>query len=298
MAATSSSHPFFTTQPGGLRESRSWSPVAPHFAGKLATGTIEAARKMAAMALELKPLVSTTSRVLDAGAGSGAITETVRALDPEVPIVAVDKVPGMVEFLARKNISNVTTGLADVTAMVGQDRGGLVPEAGFTHAFAALVVQFCGEHQTDMLTELFRAVEPGGVAGASITRDITVREPWHLACERLDPESYRRFETHDAPPVWMSADEVDAGMRAVGFRDTRSATLPIEFTWDSAEDYIKFWFEGGHPGLRKEMRGWEEGLGRDPDEVRLEVEKAGREQFDGAPRLGCNVDIVVGRRPV
>ncbi|KAK8064821.1 hypothetical protein PG994_007459 [Apiospora phragmitis] len=34
----------------------------------------------------------------------------------------------------------------------------------------------------------------------------------------------------------------------------------------------------GHPGLRKETQGWER-LGRDPDEVRSEVEAVAREQY-------------------
>ncbi|KAK8122429.1 hypothetical protein PG984_011099 [Apiospora sp. TS-2023a] len=110
-----------------------------------------------------------------------------------------------------------------------------------------------------------RAVGPGGVADASITRYITIGEPWHRACERLlasKPEpnqgqyQYQRFPTHDAPPAWMTTHEVEAGMRAAGFRETRSASLRLEFAWPSAEDYVRFWFEGGHPGLRKEMRGW------------------------------------------
>lgn len=266
------------------------------------------------MALEQKPLATPTesspasSRVLDAGAGSGVITERVRALVPDVPIVAVDKAPGMVEFLARKNIPGVTTGVADATAMVGQGHGhdGLVPEGAFTHAFAALVVQFCEDRQQNLLAELFRAVGPGGVAGASITRDVSIGEPWHRACERLVASAsspsgggaYLRFPTHDAPPSWMSADEVEAGMRAAGFRETRTASLRLEFAWPSAQDYVRFWFEGGHPGLRKEMRGWER-LGRDPDEVRPEVERVVREEYgSGVLRLGCEVGVVVGRRPV
>ncbi|KAK8008563.1 Trans-aconitate 2-methyltransferase [Apiospora marii] len=275
MAEFSSDEPSVTSQSrkeGG--EGGSWSQAAPHYAGRLATSTVNAAKKMVNMALELKPPATPAessqapSRVLDAGAGSGAITETVRALDPDVPIVAVDKAPGMVEFLARKDIAGVTTGVADATVMVDQGPGQgqghdevLVPEGGFTHAFAALVVQFCGDRQQDLLTELFRAVVPGGVAGASITRDITIGEPWHRACERLllaTPDSdgqYRRFPTHDAPPAWMSTDQVEAGMRAAGFREIRTASLRLEFTWPSAGDYVRFWFEGGHPGLRKEMRG-------------------------------------------
>lgn len=76
--------------------------------------------------------------------------------------MAVDKAPGMAEFLARKNIFGVTAVWADVTQMVGQSQD-LEPGAGFTHALATLVVPFCGDRQTDPLPEVSRAVMPGDV---------------------------------------------------------------------------------------------------------------------------------------
>jgi trans-aconitate methyltransferase len=154
-----------TKPPPESQQTASWSNLSR-------TGAFEQVHAPVTMRINAKILeavtalrpITKTSRVLDVGAGTGSMTRVIRQQYPEVPIVALDLAPGMVESLEAQDIPNVTTGVADARDLDSQ----FVPDGAFTHALSMFVIQFVGpERHSDVCAELFRALEPGGVVALS-----------------------------------------------------------------------------------------------------------------------------------
>lgn len=282
-----------TTSGGGASQTRrvaSWTNTSSDYDRILGPGTVKGAERMVDLTTALHPITA-TSRILDVGTGPGAVTRTIRrrygAETGTPPILAVDLAPGMLRLLRQRGLPGVTAALADATAL---DRT-LVPSGAFTHAYTALVLQFCGSRQPAVLAELFRALAPGGVATASLSRDINVGEPFHAACAALDP-AYAPTPTHE-PRAWMTTAELEAGMRAAGFVDVRSELVWAAFVWRSRADYVDYWLAGTHPAFARELSGWS----GDRERLRPVLEQILRDRYDDPPRLGCNIAMVVGRKP-
>ncbi|KAH8820155.1 S-adenosyl-L-methionine-dependent methyltransferase [Xylogone sp. PMI_703] len=266
-----------------------WSGMPDFLEQRFKAGAADGADKMIDAVFALGPSIGPESRILDIGTGPGTVTGIVRQRYPHVPIVAVDFAPAMVAAVEAQGIPGVTTGVADATDL---DRR-LVPDASFTHIIAALVIQFCGERQINVLTEMHRALIPGGVAGASISKDITIVEPWHKACASLDPTyPSRQAKTHE-PGAWMTLEELEQGMKKAGFVDVHTFEVSMQNRWDSADQFMQFWFSGKHPSFGRIMAGWK----GDPAEVRPVMEEILKEQYGDPLTVGANAGIVLGRKP-
>ncbi|KAI0602112.1 S-adenosyl-L-methionine-dependent methyltransferase [Biscogniauxia sp. FL1348] len=229
------------------------------------------------------------SNFLDCGAGTGISTSLLRQRHPSIPITAVDFAPGMIERVKQLNLPGVKIFLSDAAAL---DRA-LVPKAAFTHAVAAHMIQFCGDKQPGVLRELYDSLAPGGVAGISISSNLTIAEPWHRACARLDP-GYEPTFMHD-DKAWKTPEQLEAAMREAGFEDIQKAQVWMPMcTVASKEDYVDFWYRGNHPAFTtRDMASWK----GNPDDVLPELLKVLGEYKDLSYELGFASDIVLGRRP-
>ncbi|KAI1499531.1 S-adenosyl-L-methionine-dependent methyltransferase [Biscogniauxia marginata] len=265
-----------------------WSQGSVSYEKYLVPVTRKGAEALIEEMIKMNPITS-ESNILDCGTGPGLVPIILRQLYPSVPITAVDIAPGMIERIKRLDLPGVKLGLSDATNL---DRA-VVPKDAFTHAIGALMIQFCGDKQPSVVHEFYDSLVPGGVAGHLLTTGITIADPWHRACERLDP-AYQRVYVHD-DKAWKSFEPLEAAYRDVGFEDIRKVKLWMPMsTIQSKEDYIDFWFRGHHPAFEKrDMAAWK----GDPEEVIPELLKVLGEYKDLSSELGAYAEIVLGRKP-
>lgn len=164
----------------------------------------------------------------------------IRELHPSVPIVAIDSSPGMMDLVAQRHIPNIVMGVSDARSL---DRA-LVTENTFTHGFCALVLQFVGDKQADVLSEIFRSLQPGGVVGISVTNYL---EPMHSARKAVDP-SYSRVEPFDH--TWHTSKHLEEGLKRAGFDSIEAYDVVTENRAPNPENIINFWVNMRNPGLR------------------------------------------------
>ncbi|KAI5917003.1 S-adenosyl-L-methionine-dependent methyltransferase [Camillea tinctor] len=229
------------------------------------------------------------SKFLDCGAGTGISTSILRERHPFIPITALDLSPGMIERIRQLGLSGVKLCVGDAAAM---DRT-QIPRDFFTHVVAALMIQFSGDKQPDVVREFYDSLAPGGVAGISLSTDINIAEPWNRACARLDP-AYEPSYVHD-DKAWTAPEQLEAGMREAGFEDIQKVKvwMPM-FTVKTKEDYVDFWYRGNHPGFSiRDMGAWK----GNPDDVLPELLKVLGEYKDLSNDIGVASDIVLGRKP-
>ena len=219
-----------------------WDEASREYDSNIGARALKGAHELVAAALSQRPL-SQDSKVLDVGTGAGNIPLAIRELHPSVSIVAIDSSPGMVDILAQRNIANIVTGVSDARSL---DRI-LVPEDTFTHAFCALVLQFVGDRQAEVLSEIFRSVQPGGVVAISVSDYLGIVEPMHNARKLVDP-NYSRVEPFDH--TWHTSKQLDEGLKKAGFTNVDAYEVVTENRAPSPESIINFWVNMRNPGLR------------------------------------------------
>ncbi|KAI1324517.1 hypothetical protein F5Y16DRAFT_402371 [Xylariaceae sp. FL0255] len=101
--------------------------------------------------------ITSTSNILDCGAGLGTRTTYILDSYPEVPMMAFDVAPGMVERLKHLNLPRAKIKFNHVTHI---DRV-TAPRDGFTHVLAAHIIQFLGSKQPTAVIENFDSLAPG-----------------------------------------------------------------------------------------------------------------------------------------
>ena len=67
----------------------------------------------------------------------------------------------------------------------------------------------------------------------------------------------------------MTLKELEVGMKTAGFVDVHSFEVSMQNKWESADQFMDFWFSGKHPSFMRIMGGWK----GDPAEVRSVMEK-------------------------
>ena len=94
--------------------------------------------------LEL-PLSAPGARAIDLGAGTGSLTYQLAARYPELPILATDVSPSMLDQLMVNATANITTQVADMRAPVV----GAAAEASFSHVFSTMAIQLLPDPAAD-----------------------------------------------------------------------------------------------------------------------------------------------------
>lgn len=264
-----------------------WSTAAAQYEKIIAPVTAKAGAVMVQAVVRAKH-INNSSRILDVGAGTGCIERTLRQLYKEYdcPISAFDIAPGMVKQIRSQNFSNVFASIGDATAL---DKD-LAPDSHFTHAFGSHMIQFCGKRQLNVCRELFRCLEPGGIAALSIGHGTNGPEPWHRACQQLDA-TYVPYEEYDTT-AWQTVQQVSDGMKEAGFVDMDCLDVWMHLDCNH-DEWVHFWFEGGHPIYLKHMQAWAGEL----SEVRPVFERILKEEYPDPSMLGTFSGIVIGRKP-
>jgi O-methyltransferase/aklanonic acid methyltransferase len=183
------------------------------------------------------------ARVLDIGAGRGAITKAlVEARGPAGSIVAGDISPRMLEQLAGLQLPGVETRLLDARALD-------LPDASFDMVFAAFVLSAIPD-SGPAIAELARVLRPGGQMLLSAPGPCSADEWWVRYGEIVD-EFTARLDGGLAPEAEASPvsadiaaeapahahDDMAAELDRIGLRPTGHSHAEVELPVDGPEAY-------------------------------------------------------------
>jgi ubiquinone/menaquinone biosynthesis C-methylase UbiE len=170
-------------------------------------------------------------RVLDVGAGTGALT--VELVRRGVRAAAVDPSPSFAASLARR--------LPDVEVEQGPAEDLPWPEASFDASLAQLVLTFMNDAPRGV-AEMRRVVRPGGVVAACMWD----RDGMEMlaAVHRTQRALAAGGETTEARTAYRSREEIEGLFAGDGFADVQTELLEVEAEYSGFDE---FWatFGGG-----------------------------------------------------
>ena len=214
--------------------------------------------------------------VLDAGCGSGRVTQLLLERLPRGRVVAVDSAPSMVEH-AREALdpARATVFRADLTELVLDDP--------VDFAFSNAVFHWIGDHDA-LFARLFAALRPGGRLVAQCGGEGNV-ERFHQAAKAVTLE--QPYAEHlagwEGPWNFASAEETAERLERAGFGEVETWLEPYPITPPDPSSYLRTVCLGHH-------------LEQLPDELRAPFVEAVRERCGSElDYVRLNMDAVKGR---
>ena len=280
--------------PSAYNNSTTWSAAAKPFAAQVASATSIASAALIDLVETLSPMDSPTAipsythsaaSVHDAGAGNGSLTAALSLKHPALPILATDIAPGMIAALDARQLPNVRTHVLDSCASNPE----ILRSDSFSHVLSSFMLQYT-YNPSGAVREMYRILRPGGVVGLANWIDVAINWPWNKACKRLDPnfEPVKHFDE----AAWTTEQEVEAALMKVGFQEVRSELVRTRMQFESAEDFVNYWYNSKNPGMVKAQSGWK----GDPEEVRGMFEKVVREEWGDGKNFEMCAALTVGRK--
>lgn len=213
--------------------------------------------------------MTSTSRVLDNGAGTGAVTFAVATQFPSTQILSTDISDKMLDNISRAELPNVETRVLDARSL----RPAL-QEKSFTHVFNAFMLQTIID-PSSAVRQMNAVLAAGGVVGIAIWgRRNGPFEVWERACQSLDP-LYKLPSPFDDPHAWRTCDELDGELKAAGFIDVKAEEVTMPFPFEGPEEFSRFWFDAKNPAAEKCMSNWK----GDWEGVKKAVKAVCREEY-------------------
>lgn len=263
-----------------------WSAVAGVYSDGIARATGDGGKALLEIVERLRPITS-SSLVLDSGAGTGVLTEMIVRRAEGVSVIAGDVAPGMLQVLDKKQLPQVKTLTLDATKdHVAQG----VPASSCTHAVTSFMVQFISPAHT-AVDEMYHILQPGGVAGVAIWSQNQVAEPWEVACKSVDPD----FEIGNviSSEAWRTAEDVESAMAKSGFESIISSETDVTLVFDSAEAYAEYFLTSNNPPFVRAIKSWK----GDVEDVKPKFVEVVREQYDNG-KIKMVAACVAGRKPL
>lgn len=279
---------------------RDWTaPAAALYASTVARPTTEGAQLILDMANELGPITD-KSKILDVGAGTGAVTLTIAAQHPCSSILATDLSQKMMEPLTAKlatmagDGSNVTLGSLDANKIEQA-----YDPSTFTHLFCNFVLQAGTTEPLQVVRQMYAVLQPGGVVGIAIWGPSPdVYKIWERACRAVDPD-FTTGDQYGDPAAWRTPADLAANMQKAGFKDIKTLFHRTPFVWPSGTAYADFWLSGKNPGVQMVIDKWNrdsEAVGRDPTVVRDVLVDIVDKEWNGGAGLILEFVLGVGRK--
>ena len=180
-------------------------------------------------------------RILDVGAGTGALAAALEAATRTSEIAGIEPSAGFVEH-AKKNAPS-----GRVRFEVGDAQALPYGDASFDRTMTLLVINFIPDHGK-ALGEMRRVTRPNGVVGACVwdygAGMESLRIFWDEAVA-LDPAAAPK---HERNMKLTREGELGALWRASGLADVREKALVIAQTFSSFDDYWAPFLKGTGPG--------------------------------------------------
>ena len=202
--------------------------------------------EMAEAVLERLPLRGDET-VLDAGCGTGRVTELLIDRLPEGHVVAVDSAPSMVEHAREALGERATVLCASLTELTLDEP----VDAVFSNA----VFHWIADHER-LFERLFAALKPGGRLVAQCGGKGNIDAFRRLADEVAAEAPYAEHMTHFVGPWnYASPEETEARLLAAGFDEVRCWLQPWPVSPGDPVEYARTVCLGNHlEALPEELR--------------------------------------------
>ncbi|KAL8823491.1 MAG: hypothetical protein Q9191_005805 [Dirinaria sp. TL-2023a] len=266
---------------------KSWSTASASYAERVGRLSRYSADRLIILANDRLPLSTASCHVLDNGAGTGSLTDSLLTSYPGIDILATDIAPGMLEAINAKKRPNVSTKVLDAAKLNNVEGMGI--DNTFSHAFSTFMIQFA-KKPLDVLREMHRVLIPGGLLGLGVWGlRIEPNIAWEEACQALDP-NYRLPPPFTDPNAWCTPQECEDALRKIGFKNTYPEVYSVPFEFENTDSYIGFWYGAKNPvsdRLRKSFQG-------DQEDAKRSLAKVLRERYNDATTIVVDSVLTVG----
>lgn len=168
--------------------------------------------------------------VLDAGCGTGQVSELLLDLVPTGKVVAVDADPDMVGLAAQRLQGRAAVQHADLLELDLDDPVDVIVSTATFH--------WVLDHDR-LFSLLFDALHPGGRLVAQCGGEGNIAKLRGVADAVADGEDFRpHFAGWTAPWYYAAADETAERLKAAGFTDVRTWLEPWPVEPEDAEAYM------------------------------------------------------------
>jgi trans-aconitate 2-methyltransferase len=169
--------------------------------------------------------------VLDAGCGSGRVTELLLERLPEGHVVAVDAAPSMVEYAHGL--------LGDRATVLCQDLARLTLDNPVDAAFSNAVFHWIGDHHA-LFNSLFAALRPGAPLVAQCGGEGNVGRFHVIAREVAAEAPYAEwFEGWQGPWNFAAPEETAERLERAGFGEIETWLEPAPARPDDPESFVR-----------------------------------------------------------
>ena len=268
-----------------LPSSDDWGTASSAYADRMEYVTRPSAEALISWVHETSPFSAPSATALDNGAGSGVITTALRSRFPNIPILAADLSPGMLETIEKKRLPQVTCQVLDA-----MDLSPVIADNTFTHSLSTFMIQFAAD-PLRTLKEMYRVTRPSGTLGLCLWGELCFDAPWEETVRHFEP-GY--MYPHPWTPDWSDEGRLRTYIREAGFTDVQSRTIRPRWNFESPEDYCEFYLTSKNPEF---MRGyqpwWDKGM---EGVMRPMFEKIVKEKYNGAKDFDMKVFLFVARK--
>ena len=267
-----------------ISSSDDWGTASAAYAARTEYVTRPSAEQLIAWVNEVSPLSAPGATALDNGAGSGVVTTALRARFPNIPILATDLSPGMLETIEKKRLPQVKCQVLDAIDLSS------IADSTFTHSYSTFMIQFSSD-PLRALGEMYRVTKSGGTLGLCMWGELCFDAPWEDTVRHFEPDyTY----PHAWTPDWSHEGRLRTYIQDVGFKDVQMKTIRPRWDFESPEEYFRFYLESKNPEF---MRGyqpwWDKGM---EGTMRPMFERIVREKYNGAKDFDMKVFLIVARK--
>lgn len=276
--------------------SSSWDAAAKLYDVAVGPSTTKAASRLIEMAHSLQPLDTERARVIDFGAGTGALTHALIENYPDLSILASDISPQMLEGLRARlpdDKSNVVTQVLDMQHPFSDQ----TPESSFSHIFSTMALQLTekpGDPETGALVKWLKLLKPGGVLAIAIWELDPPFGPldiWDNSACAADSK-YTPFD-RAAKSQLYGRSQLEAAMKRIGCEEMQFEGLEIGFNVGSG-GYMSFVWESGNPYLTERIASYH----GDVDALKREMRRILHETYEDGWNIPMYAALAVARKPL
>jgi len=179
-------------------------------------------------------------RVLDVGAGTGALASAVAATFPSSVIVGVDPSPAFVAFAQRQ------AGAARVQFEVGDAQALRFEAASFDATLAQLVMNFVPDHQK-AAREMRRVTKPGGVVSACVWGYDEGAPMLNFFWDELIADDAALVAASEQTMKLSRQGQLAEVWREAGLVEVKELPAEVRLSFSSFDDYWRPFLDGVGP---------------------------------------------------